>query len=49
LSKVFKEIDADNDGFLSKDEIEEAISKMIGSSKTDFEAILKAADADGDG
>lgn len=49
ISKVFKEIDSDNNGFLSEDEIREGINRMIGTSATNFEEILRAADSNKDG
>lgn len=49
ISKVFQEIDEDNNGFLTEEEIRQGIDKMIGSSNTNFEEILRAADSDKDG
>jgi len=49
IGNVFKKMDLDNNGFLTVEEIEKSIESMIGSSQTDFESILRAADSNNDG
>lgn len=42
-------MDSDNNGFLTKEEIEDSIASKIGSTQTDFDEILRAADSNNDG
>ena len=49
LSKLFRSIDTDRDGFLSASEVLGAVSGLSGADDRVYQAVMALADSDGDG
>ena len=49
IADAFKVFDTDGNGYISTDELRDVMQSMEGGSQADIDAMIKEADASGDG